>query len=129
MRVDEGFDNESACGVEQVAELPSRLSESAGLGTMEPKFAFSMWTSQVPPRPLSAALVMITVLPPCRGPRNCLAAASKCPLAPMKAWWLLESSLVAAREQLSSLKGSAYAVVRNTAVIGGRSPARRPRCR
>ena len=35
-------------------------------------------------------------------------------------------SLVAAREQLSSLKGSAYAVVRNTAVIGGRSPARRP---
>jgi transposase-like protein len=38
-------------------------------------------------------------------------------------------SLVAAREQLSSLKGSAYAVVRNTAVIGGRSPARRPRCR
>lgn len=29
-------------------------------------------------------------------------------------------SLVAAREQLSSLKGSAYAVVRNTAVIGGR---------
>ena len=35
-------------------------------------------------------------------------------------------SLVAAIEQLSSLKGSAYAVVRNTAVIGGRSPARRP---
>ena len=35
-------------------------------------------------------------------------------------------SLLAAREQLSSLKGSAYAVVRNTAVIGGRSPARRP---
>jgi hypothetical protein len=34
-------------------------------------------------------------------------------------------SLLAAREQLSSLKGSAYAVVRNTAVIGGRSPARR----
>lgn len=32
-------------------------------------------------------------------------------------------SLVAAREPLSSLKGSAYAVVRNTAVIGGRSPA------
>jgi len=35
-------------------------------------------------------------------------------------------SLLAAGEQLSSLKGSAYAVVRNTAVIGGRSPARRP---
>ena len=80
MRVDEGFDNESACGVEQVAELPSRLSESAGLATMEPKFAFSMNTSQVPSRPLSAAFVMITALPSssCRvGPRELLARRNR----------------------------------------------------